>query len=83
MDRLVAIEAVSLPSAIYLKDVEEEFFDPKRGIFIVAEIDDVIAGFAHYSIQYDNAAWIETLRIDPELQKSSWDIYLESHYGSM
>ena len=69
INRLLAIEAVALPSAIYLAEVEDEFYDPKRGVFIVAEIDGDIAGFAHYSIQYDNAAWIETLRVDPVMQK--------------
>lgn len=82
MERLVAIEAVALPSAIYLAEVEEEFYDPQRGELIVAEIDAETAGFAHYSVQYDNAAWIETLRVDPLLQKNGagaaiWDRIME------
>lgn len=82
MDRLIAIEAVALPSTIYLAEVEEEFYDPKSGVFIVAEIDGEIAGFAHYSIQYDNAAWIETLRVDPAMQKMGagaaiWDYIMD------
>jgi N-acetylglutamate synthase-like GNAT family acetyltransferase len=82
MERLVAIEAVALPSAIYLAEVEEEFYDPQRGELIVAEIDGETAGFAHYSVQYDNAAWIETLRVDPLLQKNGagaaiWDRIME------
>lgn len=82
MERLVAIEAVALPSAIYLAEVEEEFFDPQRGELIVAEMDGETAGFAHYSVQYDNGAWIETLRVDPLMQKSGagaaiWDRIME------
>jgi len=69
MDRLVAIEAKALPATIYLAEVAEEFYDPSKGAFIVAEIDGQTAGFAHYSIQYDNGAWIETLRVDPLMQK--------------
>lgn len=82
MERLLAIEAAALPSTTYLADVEEEFYDPERGELIVAEIDGVVAGFAHYSIQYDNAAWIETLRVDPPMQKTGagaaiWDRIME------
>ena len=78
MERLLAIEAAALPSTRYLAEVEEEFYDLERGELIVAEIDGETAGFAHYAIQYDNAAWIETLRVDPPLQKSGagaaiWD----------
>lgn len=79
MDRLLAIEAAALPSAIYLKEVEDEFYDPDCGTFIVAEIDGILAGFAHYSIQYDNAAWIETLRVDPVLQKNGAGTYIWDH----
>ncbi len=82
MERLIAIEAMALPSAIYLAEVEEEFFDPQRGELIVAEVDGETAGFAHYSVQYDNGAWIETLRVDPPMQKSGagaaiWDRIME------
>lgn len=69
LQRLVDIEAVATPSVRYIAEVEEEFYDPDRGELIVAEIDGVVAGFGHYSIQYDNAAWIETLRVDPPYQK--------------
>lgn len=82
MERLLAIEAAALPSTTYLAEVEEEFYDPERGELIVAEIDGVVAGFAHYSIQYDRAAWIETLRVEPPLQRMSagaaiWDRIME------
>lgn len=82
LQRLLAIEAAALPSTRYLAEVEEEFYDPDRGELIVAEIDGIVAGFAHYSIQYDNAAWIETLRVDPPLQKKGagaaiWDRIME------
>ncbi len=82
MERLLVIEAGALPSTRYLEEVEDEFFDPDRGELIVAEIDGVVAGFAHYSIQYDNAAWIETLRVEPSLQKMNagaaiWDRIME------
>lgn len=79
MDRLLEIEAGALPSAIYLEEVEDEFYDSERGTFIVAEIDGVVAGFAHYSIQYDNAAWIETLRVEPSLQKKEAGTYIWEH----
>lgn len=82
MERLLAIEAAALPSTQYLAEVEEEFYDLARGELIVAEIDGETAGFAHYAIQYDNAAWIETLRVDPRMQKSGagaaiWDRIME------
>ena len=82
LDRLVAIEEVALPSSIYLREVQDEFYDPKQGELIVAEVDGVVAGFAHYSIQYDQAAWIETLRVDPPLQRHGagdaiWDRIME------
>ena len=69
LDRLVEIEAASTPSVRYIAEVEEEFYDPARGELIVAEVDGVLAGFVHYSVQYDQAAWIETLRVDPPFQK--------------
>jgi len=69
LDRLVEIEAMALPSTIYLREVAEEFYDPTKGALIVADIDGNTAGFAHYSVQYDNSAWIETLRVDPDIQK--------------
>ncbi|NCB41748.1 MAG: GNAT family N-acetyltransferase [Clostridia bacterium] len=79
MARLIEIEAGALPSTIYLAEVEDEFFDSACGALIVAEIDGVVAGFAHYSIQYDNAAWIETLRVDPLMQKSGAGAYIWDH----
>ena len=69
LPRLLEIEQGATPGLLYLDDVKDEFFDPAKGELIVAEADGVPAGFVHFSLQPDGAAWLETLRVDPAYQK--------------
>ncbi len=69
-DKLSAlrVESLSTPKLQYLKRMWNDFTAAPEQPLFVAEVDGVIAGIGKFTILYDNSAWLETLRVDPEYQ---------------
>ncbi len=82
LDTLCAIERKTMPNHTYLRETADEFFDPERGEMVAAYENGSAVGIAHVSLQYDGAAWLEVLRVDPDHQgcgcgKAIWRRFLE------
>lgn len=61
--KLSEIERHSTPNLIYLEGAKDVLFDSTSGELMVAEEDGEPIGFGRFTLQYDNAAWLEILRV--------------------
>ena len=62
------VEALSTPNLRYVPHVFDLFLTSRDGAFLIAEMDGKAVGIANLSILPDHSAWLETLRVIPEVQ---------------
>ena len=82
LPRLLEIERAAMPGLQYLEGVFELFLRREDGELVAALQDGVLGGFGRLSLLCDGSAWLETLRVDPALQRRGlgaaiWARYLE------
>jgi len=65
---LLVVEQKSTPKLQYLPQVFEMFLNDVRGEFMLAELDGEIVACAKFTVLANASAWVETLRVIPEVQ---------------
>jgi len=66
--RVIWVESKSTPNLSYVPHVWDSFIADEAGDWSVAEIDGEVVGCGKYTILPDGSAWLETLRVIPEMQ---------------
>jgi len=67
-DALFLVEEKSTPKLRYLPYVFDMFFNDKRGEFMLAEVEGEIVACAKFTVLANGTAWVETLRVIPDVQ---------------
>ncbi len=65
---LFKVEEKSTPKLRYLPNVFEMFLNDARGEFMLAELNGEIVACAKFTVLANETAWLETLRVIPEVQ---------------
>lgn len=65
---LFVVEKKSTPGLSYLPHVFDQFVNDDQGEFIVAEMEDQLVACGKFTLLPDGSAWLETLRVIPEMQ---------------
>src|SRR5665647_364723 len=68
LEAACVVEGAAIKGVQYLSLVAEEFINDPIGELSVAELDGKIVGVGKFTVLYDGAAWLETLRVDPNYQ---------------
>ncbi|MBI9045260.1 MAG: GNAT family N-acetyltransferase [Anaerolineaceae bacterium] len=66
---LFDVEKKATPGLNYLPYVFDQFVADSQGEFIVAEMDGQLVACGKFSLLPDGSAWLETLRVIPEMQR--------------
>lgn len=67
-DALLKVEEESTPNLRYLPYVFDMFLNDKRGEFMLAEVEGEIVACAKFTVLANGTAWVETLRVIPDVQ---------------
>lgn len=67
--RVIQIEEKATPNLRYLGTMFEHWVHDDVGEFCVAEVGNKLVGVGKLTILYDGSAWLEALRVIPEVQR--------------